>query len=65
MSVDAALGSDVPFDPRLNAVRGQPGQIRVAERLRAPARRQRDPRLASESSASASRTPTACAASRR
>jgi histidine ammonia-lyase len=33
MSVDAALGSDVPFDPRLNRVRGQPGQIRVAGRL--------------------------------
>jgi histidine ammonia-lyase len=33
MSVDAALGSDVPFDPRLNAVRGQPAQSRVAERL--------------------------------
>jgi histidine ammonia-lyase len=33
MSVDAALGSDVPFDPRLNAVRGQVTQIRVAERL--------------------------------
>jgi histidine ammonia-lyase len=33
MSVDAALGSDVPFDARLNRVRGQPGQIRVAERL--------------------------------
>ena len=33
MSVDAALGSDVPFDPRLNAVRGQPAQIRVAARL--------------------------------
>jgi histidine ammonia-lyase len=33
MSVDAALGSDVPFEPRLNAVRGQPGQIRVAKRL--------------------------------
>ncbi len=33
MSVDAALGSDVPFDPRLNAVRGQPAQVRVAERL--------------------------------
>ncbi len=33
MSVDAALGSDVPFDRRLNRVRGQPGQIRVAERL--------------------------------
>src|SRR5918994_1238664 len=35
MSVDAALGSDVPFDPRLNAVRGQIAQIRVAERLHA------------------------------
>lgn len=34
MSVDAALGSDVPFDARLNAVRGQPGQERVARRLR-------------------------------
>ncbi len=33
MSVDAALGSDVPFDPRLNAVRGQPAQVRVADRL--------------------------------
>jgi histidine ammonia-lyase len=33
MSVDAALGSDVPFDPRLNAVRRQVGQIRVAEQL--------------------------------
>jgi histidine ammonia-lyase len=35
MSVDATLGSDVPFDPQLNRVRGQPGQIRVAERQRA------------------------------
>jgi histidine ammonia-lyase len=35
MSVDAALGSDVPFTPRLNAVRNQPGQIRVAARLHA------------------------------
>jgi histidine ammonia-lyase len=34
MSVDAALGSDVPFDARLNAARGQRGQERVAERLR-------------------------------
>jgi histidine ammonia-lyase len=33
MSVDAALGSDVPFEARLNRVRGQAGQIRVAERL--------------------------------
>jgi histidine ammonia-lyase len=30
MSVDAALGSDVPFDPRLNAVRNQVAQSRVA-----------------------------------
>jgi histidine ammonia-lyase len=34
MSVDALLGSDVPFDPRIHAVRGQPGQIRVAEAYR-------------------------------
>jgi histidine ammonia-lyase len=33
MSVDAALGSDVPFQPRLHAARGQPGQQRVAARL--------------------------------
>jgi histidine ammonia-lyase len=30
MSVDAARGSDAPFDPRIHAVRGQPGQIAVA-----------------------------------
>jgi histidine ammonia-lyase len=30
LSVDAAAGSDVPFDPRIHAVRGQPGQIAVA-----------------------------------
>ena len=34
MSVDAALGSDVPFDERLNALRNQPGQIRVAGEMR-------------------------------
>ena len=34
MSLDAALGSDVPFDERIHALRGQPGQILVAERLR-------------------------------
>ncbi len=33
MSVDAALGSDVPFDPRLQQVRNQPGQAEVAARL--------------------------------
>ncbi len=34
MSVDAALGSDGPFDPRIHEVRGQPGQIAVARLLR-------------------------------
>jgi histidine ammonia-lyase len=33
LSVDAALGSDVPFDPRIHEVRGQPGQIAVARVL--------------------------------
>jgi histidine ammonia-lyase len=33
MSVDAALGSDVPFDPRIHEARGQPGQIAVARVL--------------------------------
>ena len=32
MSVDAAAGSDTPFDPRIHELRGQPGQIAVAER---------------------------------
>jgi histidine ammonia-lyase len=31
LSVDAARASAVPFDPRIQAVRGQPGQARVAE----------------------------------
>lgn len=34
MSVDAAAGSDVPFDPRLHVARGQPGQAEIAARLR-------------------------------
>jgi histidine ammonia-lyase len=34
MSVDALKGSDAPFDPRIHAVRGQPGQITVAEAIR-------------------------------
>jgi histidine ammonia-lyase len=34
LSVDAAAGSDTPFDPRIHEVRGQPGQIRVAATLR-------------------------------
>jgi histidine ammonia-lyase len=35
MTVDAARGSDGPFDPRIHAVRGQPGQIDVAQVYRA------------------------------
>jgi histidine ammonia-lyase len=30
LSVDAARGSDAPFDPRIHEVRGQPGEIAVA-----------------------------------
>ncbi len=35
LTVDAARGSDGPFDPRIHALRGQPGQIDVAEYYRA------------------------------
>ncbi|WP_193368194.1 histidine ammonia-lyase [Pelagibius marinus] len=35
LSVDAALGSDTPFDPRIHELRGHPGQIAVAGWLRA------------------------------
>jgi len=34
LSVDALKGSAKPFDPRISAVRGQPGQIRVAAEIR-------------------------------
>ena len=34
LSVDALKGSDTPFDARIQALRGQPGQIRVASILR-------------------------------
>ncbi|HVC01468.1 MAG TPA: histidine ammonia-lyase [Steroidobacteraceae bacterium] len=34
MSVDALKGSDAPFDARIHAVRGQPGQIAVAAQYR-------------------------------
>jgi histidine ammonia-lyase len=34
LTVDAARGSDGPFDPRIHALRGQPGQIDVARRYR-------------------------------
>jgi histidine ammonia-lyase len=35
LTVDAARGSDGPFDPRIHALRGQPGQIDVAKAYRA------------------------------
>ncbi|HZS80758.1 MAG TPA: histidine ammonia-lyase [Herbaspirillum sp.] len=31
LAVDAARGSDAPFDPRVHEVRGQPGQIAIAK----------------------------------
>jgi histidine ammonia-lyase len=34
LTVDAARGSDGPFDPRIHALRGQPGQIDVAHYYR-------------------------------
>ena len=34
MSTEALKGSDTPFDPRIHALRGQPGQIEVAARLK-------------------------------
>lgn len=35
LSVDALKGSAKPFDPRLSRLRGQPGQLRVAEMIHA------------------------------
>jgi histidine ammonia-lyase len=35
LTVDAARGSDGPFDPRIHALRGQPGQVDVAQYYRA------------------------------
>jgi histidine ammonia-lyase len=35
LSVDAAKGSDTPFDARIHAARGQAGQMEVAEKYRA------------------------------
>jgi len=34
LSVEAAKGSDTPFDPRIHALRRQPGQIATAQALR-------------------------------
>jgi len=35
LTLDAARGSDAPFDPRIHAVRGQPGQVQCAQAYRA------------------------------
>jgi histidine ammonia-lyase len=35
LTLDAARGSDAPFDPRIHAVRGQPGQVECAAAYRA------------------------------
>ncbi len=35
LSVDAAMGSDTPFDPRIHELRGHPGQSDCARRYRA------------------------------
>jgi histidine ammonia-lyase len=35
LTIDAARGSDGPFDPRIHQLRGQPGQIDVAQYYRA------------------------------
>jgi histidine ammonia-lyase len=35
LATDAAKGSDAPFDPRIHALRGHPGQIASADALRA------------------------------
>ena len=35
LTIDAARGSDGPFDPRIHMLRGQPGQIDVAQYYRA------------------------------
>jgi len=53
MALEALRGSDVPFDPRIHAARGQEGQIATAGRLRAllrdsaiiPSHRADDPRV--------------------
>ncbi len=35
LSTEAAKGADTPFDPRIHALRGQPGQVETAAALRA------------------------------
>ena len=63
LTVDAAQGSDGPFDPRIHAVRGQPGQIDVARVYRRCCRAV--PSASRTCESTGCRTPIACAASPR
>ncbi len=48
LSVDAVMGSDTPFDPRIHALRPHPGQQLAAGHYRRLHGGQRHPRLASD-----------------
>ncbi len=48
MSVDAIMGSDTPFDPRIHALRPHPGQKLAAAHYRRLLAGSADPRLASD-----------------
>ena len=65
MSVDAVMGSDTPFDPRIHALRPHPGQQLAAVALPPAARRaaRSAPRISK--AMTACRTPIPSAASRR
>ncbi len=64
LTVDAARGSDGPFDARIHALRGQPGQIDVASYYRGCSKAAPSG-PATPTATTACRTRTRCAASRR
>ena len=65
LSLDAAKGSDVPFDPRIQAVRGHPGQAARGGGAQEPGWRAAPSASRTAPATTASRTRTRCAASRR
>ena len=65
LSIDAARGSDGPFDARIQALRRHRGQIDVGRDLARPAWPAAPSASRTWSATRACRTPTACAASRR
>ncbi len=65
MAVDAAKGSDAPFDPRIHAVRGQPGQIATASIYRELLKLAAKSVARIWSTMSACKIHTACAVSRK